>query len=436
MLAALLGPMCPVPVVLSEAVPSWIGPLDVVVAHTADASDGDLAESIGRAVARGAEVVLSAPGDGPVASAGRPGTARGAAHPGAAGPRPAARVGGGAHHGRRARPAAHAVLPGLDELADTLDGEAERNAPGNEAFMNPAKSLALRLAEHTPLLWGTDPLAAAVAEHAAAALATHAGVVAHAADIAQAATATALVRALDTERDIFHDPFADEPATEAPPPRLVLIGTAEEDPLHVALRRFGRDRSAADLLHPVDEVARGVRNAPLLRAGLAATRFDWPLCTWGWPPARSPLPERRSPSERRRPSQRRTVELLTNPVRAYAWGSRTVIAELQGRPVPSPHPEAELWLGAHPVTPRTWPPGSRWSRRSRRIRRASWAPTGPGAGRRRCVPAQGARRRPAVVAAGAPSLAQARAGFAAEEAAGLPRDAPTATTATPTTSPS
>ena len=53
----------------------------------------------------------------------------------------------------------------------------------------------------------------------------------------------------------------------------MLIGTAEEDPLHVALRRFGRERSA-DLLHPVDEVARGVRNAPLLRAGLVATRFD------------------------------------------------------------------------------------------------------------------------------------------------------------------
>jgi hypothetical protein len=106
-------------------------------------------------------------------------------------------------------------------------------------------------------------------------LATYAGVVAHAADIAQAATATALVRRLDSGgRDIFHDPFADDAITAAPPPRLVLIGTAEEDPLHVALRRFGRDRSSADLLHPVDEVARGVRNAPLLRAGLAAIRFD------------------------------------------------------------------------------------------------------------------------------------------------------------------
>jgi hypothetical protein len=276
MLAALLGPTCPVPVVLSEAVPSWIGPLDVVIAHTADASDGDLAESVGRAVARGAEVVLSAPGDGPVASAGagrvRLVEPRIPVPPGLDLPRALA-VGLTAVAALDLLPAP--LSPGLDELADTLDAEAERNAPGNEAFMNPAKSLALRLAEHTPLLWGTDPLAAAVAEHAAAALAALAGVVAHAADIAQAATATALVRRLDAgaERDIFHDPFADDPVTEAPPPRLVLIGTAEEDPLHVALRRFGRERSA-DLLHPVDEVARGVRNAPLLRAGLVATRFD------------------------------------------------------------------------------------------------------------------------------------------------------------------
>lgn len=34
----------------------------------------------------------------------------------------------------------------------------------------------------------------------------------------------------------------------------------------------------------------------------------------------------------------------------YAWGSRTAIAELQGRE-PSAEPEAELWLGAHPKAP-------------------------------------------------------------------------------------
>ena len=38
-------------------------------------------------------------------------------------------------------------------------------------------------------------------------------------------------------------------------------------------------------------------------------------------------------------------------VRPYPWGTRTAIAELQGRPVPAPGPEAELWMGAHPSAP-------------------------------------------------------------------------------------
>ncbi len=39
---------------------------------------------------------------------------------------------------------------------------------------------------------------------------------------------------------------------------------------------------------------------------------------------------------------------MRNRIRPYAWGSRTAIAELMGEPSPSPHPQAELWLGAHP----------------------------------------------------------------------------------------
>jgi mannose-6-phosphate isomerase len=38
-------------------------------------------------------------------------------------------------------------------------------------------------------------------------------------------------------------------------------------------------------------------------------------------------------------------------VQPYAWGSRTAIAELQGRPAPTAQPEAELWMGAHPSAP-------------------------------------------------------------------------------------
>ena len=43
--------------------------------------------------------------------------------------------------------------------------------------------------------------------------------------------------------------------------------------------------------------------------------------------------------------------LLRGTVRTYAWGSRTAIADFTGRPTPTPHPEAELWFGAHPGDP-------------------------------------------------------------------------------------
>lgn len=47
------------------------------------------------------------------------------------------------------------------------------------------------------------------------------------------------------------------------------------------------------------------------------------------------------------------MELLSGQIRGYAWGSRTALAQLQGRPAPTEGPEAELWLGAHPDSPST-----------------------------------------------------------------------------------
>ncbi|SHK57966.1 phospho-glucose isomerase C-terminal SIS domain-containing protein [Pseudonocardia thermophila] len=276
-LAALLGPACPVPVVVSELVPTWIGALDVVVAHTCDGTDYELADSIDRATRRGAEVVLTAPTEGPVASA-----AAGRARlieprvpvpPGLDLPRAlAAGISAFAHLGLLG------ADPGLgDELgpvADALDAEAERNQPGHEPFMNPAKSLALRLADRTPLLWGTDALAAGVAAHGVRALATHAGIVAHGASAADGVTATGLLRALAGAADVFHDPFADgADEASAPPPRVVLMATGEDDPVR-ELRRTGRDLPNPDVMHPVEEVARGTRHAALLRAALMASRLD------------------------------------------------------------------------------------------------------------------------------------------------------------------
>ncbi|WP_409483151.1 mannose-6-phosphate isomerase, class I [Arsenicicoccus dermatophilus] len=45
------------------------------------------------------------------------------------------------------------------------------------------------------------------------------------------------------------------------------------------------------------------------------------------------------------------MDRLEAVVQPYDWGSRYVIAELQGRQTPSPGPEAELWVGAHPAAP-------------------------------------------------------------------------------------
>ena len=55
----------------------------------------------------------------------------------------------------------------------------------------------------------------------------------------------------------------------------------------------------------------------------------------------------------------REILVLDNHIQNYAWGSRTVISELLGRPTPSALPEAEMWIGAHPKAPSTVaaPPG-------------------------------------------------------------------------------
>ena len=52
------------------------------------------------------------------------------------------------------------------------------------------------------------------------------------------------------------------------------------------------------------------------------------------------------------------MQPLVGRIRTYAWGSRTALAQLTGRPQPSTGPEAELWFGAHPDDPSAMPDGS------------------------------------------------------------------------------
>lgn len=114
---------------------------------------------------------------------------------------------------------------------------------------------------------------------------------------------------------------------------------------------------------------------------------------------------------------------LTNTIQPYAWGSVTAIPSLLDVPETGA-PQAELWLGAHPLAP------SKVNGRSL----AALVAERPEAALGPQVQARFGPRLPfllKVLAAARPlslqahpSLAQARAGFAREEAAGVPLDAP------------
>jgi mannose-6-phosphate isomerase len=116
------------------------------------------------------------------------------------------------------------------------------------------------------------------------------------------------------------------------------------------------------------------------------------------------------------------VDLLDNPIRDYAWGSRTALAALLGHE-PTDKPEAELWMGAHPGDPSRLPGGRPLDAEIRD----------------RALPILGAEvadsfgRLPFLMKVLAvdqvlslqvhPSAEQAREGHAREEAAGIPVDA-------------
>ncbi|MFJ6679913.1 mannose-6-phosphate isomerase, class I [Microbacterium sp. NPDC091382] len=105
------------------------------------------------------------------------------------------------------------------------------------------------------------------------------------------------------------------------------------------------------------------------------------------------------------------LETLANDPRDYSWGSPTAIPELQGR-TPTGEPEAEVWFGDHPGSPARLGDG----RTLADARSQAGEPHLPF-----LLKILAASSSLSIQAH--PDLAQARAGFAAEDAAGIPRDA-------------
>ncbi|HEY4152487.1 MAG TPA: mannose-6-phosphate isomerase, class I, partial [Pseudolysinimonas sp.] len=100
---------------------------------------------------------------------------------------------------------------------------------------------------------------------------------------------------------------------------------------------------------------------------------------------------------------------ITNTPRDYAWGSTTAIPELLGT-APTGRPQAELWLGAHPGSPA-------------RLVGAEGTLADVVHGRLPFLLKVLAAASPLSLQAH-PTTAQAEAGFAAENAAGIPLSAP------------
>ncbi|MFG1809237.1 mannose-6-phosphate isomerase, class I [Streptomyces sp. NPDC049040] len=118
---------------------------------------------------------------------------------------------------------------------------------------------------------------------------------------------------------------------------------------------------------------------------------------------------------------------LLNTVRPYAWGSTTAIPGLLGT-APTGEPQAELWMGAHPGAP------SRVDRGQGPVPLDTLIDADPTAELGDATVKRFGPRLPfllKVLASGAPlsvqvhpDLAQAKAGYADEEARGVPLDAP------------
>lgn len=240
LLRAVLEPWCPVPFVAwpGPSLPGWAGSLDLVVVLAPEGSDTGTASAVAEAVRRGCQLVVACPQRSLVAehAAGRHSTVL----PVTAGDQLATAV---------------VMLELLDRLglgpetdpeavASALDDVAIACSPYQDLAVNPAKSLAIALADAVPLVWGGSVLAARAARRVAESVRRTSGVAALAAD----ADHLLPVIASSHRHDVFADPFADPDAglgDEAERrPVLVVLDDGASDPSIREQR--GRLRAAAD----------------------------------------------------------------------------------------------------------------------------------------------------------------------------------------------
>jgi hypothetical protein len=222
LLRSVLEPWCPVPFVAwpGPSLPGWAGGLDLVVVLAPEGSDTGSASAVAEAVRRGCRVVVACPPRALVAehAVGRDSTVL----PCSSGDQLAAAV---------------VMLQFLDQLdlgpdtdpesvAQALDDVAIACSPHRDLAVNPAKMLAIALADSTPLVWGGSVLAARAARRIAESLRRASGRTALAGDAEHLLPVIAAAQ----PADLFADPF-DDSDERVRRPALVILDDGAEDPL-------------------------------------------------------------------------------------------------------------------------------------------------------------------------------------------------------------
>lgn len=265
LLRAVLEPSCPVPFLAwsNLGLPGWVGPLDVVVVLGGEGMQA--LDCVHEALRRGSRVLVTARPDSTLA---RNSESRLTTLLPSATTDPLCRA-------VVALMALHAL--GLapyvdpDAIADRMDAVATECSHSLDISVNPAKMLALELADAQPLVWGGSVLAARASRRIAQALRAASGRVALAADAAELIPLLAESR----PRDVFSDPFEDA-VTDRRPSLVVVddgLGDAASDEERDVLEhnaRAGQVR-VSYLQHTADSEL--VRYATLLQKGRFAAAY-------------------------------------------------------------------------------------------------------------------------------------------------------------------
>ncbi len=218
-LETVAGPRCPVPVLAhrSAGIPGWVGAADAVIAVSASGRSPEALAAADAAGRRGARLVAIGPPDSELQA-----LAERARAPFVPVPRrTSARASLWALTvpvllAARALGLVRIAEADFAETAAHLDADAERCRPSADSFVNPAKALALDLANSVPIVWGSSPLATVAARRVGDMLSANARYPVVAGSLGEAGRGR--VGLLDgvygglveSERDIFADP-GDEP---------------------------------------------------------------------------------------------------------------------------------------------------------------------------------------------------------------------------------